>query len=95
MCKKLSKYLQSSKSQFHRYKIDDFKLKNELLTLDYEVLPLFNYYVKLIQSQSSIEWGRFRWDEGLWTTKTESTFSEGCIPSLYDASIAGFKNYKE
>lgn len=81
--------------QFHRYKIDDFKLKNELLTLDYEVLPLFNYYVKLIQSQSSIEWGRFRWDEGLWTTKTESMFSEGCIPSLYDASIAGFKNYKE
>lgn len=81
--------------QLHRYKLDDYKLRNELLTLDYEVLPLFKYYVKRIQSESSIEWGRFRWDEAVWTTRKDSTFGDGCLPSLYDSSILGFRNYKD
>lgn len=81
--------------QLHRYKMDDYKLRNELLTLDYETLPLFNYYVKRIQSESSIEWGRFRWDEGIWTSHQDVHFGEGCLPSLYDASILGFKTYKD
>lgn len=80
--------------QLYQYKALDYKLKRELLTLENDATGLFKKYVSQVRAQSPLTWGSFKWDEAYWNSADRTVSGDGCIPSLYDASIDGFKGFK-
>lgn len=72
----------------------DKEFQNTLYRIDGTATPRLHYYVENIRNVVPIMWGQFKWDEGFWDS-TDAAFSGyGFIPSLYDAKINGWKDYR-
>ena len=73
---------------------DDIKLYNELFTIEGKPKTKLKQYVDILNSDSSIFWNHFHWNEHYWDQNESNVSGIGYIPHLYDGSINGFKNYK-
>lgn len=78
--------------QLHNH--DDIKLYNELFTVEGKIKPKLKYYIEILNSESPIFWDSFHWNEHYWDQNNSDTSGFGCIPHMYNGSIAGFKGYK-
>ena len=78
--------------QMHNH--DDIKLYNELFTVEGKAKPKLKQYIDILNSESPIFWDNFHWNEHYWDQNNSDTSGFGCIPNMYNGSIAGFKGYK-
>lgn len=71
---------------------EDQSFENELFYTNGRATPLLKEYAKSINEKCPIMWNYARWDESYWI---QNTGEFGYIPSVYDASIEGFRETAE
>lgn len=73
---------------------EDIKLQNELFTIDHKPKLELQHYIDQMNAECPIFWNNFKWNEHYWDPNNYEVSGYGTIPTLYDGSIRGFKNYK-
>ncbi len=73
--------------------MSDREFMNELFIPDGDATKRLRYYVQLVKDRVPIEWGQFRWNQGVWDSFDPSNSGTACIPSFCDGSVKGWENY--
>lgn len=76
-------------------KSQNVSLSNELFESDGSPTQSMIRYVNKIDTQSSVLWNNFIYNETIWIKDSEDYYSNhfSFLPSRYDAKIGGFENY--
>lgn len=74
---------------------DNVKINNELYNSDCTPTELLLHYISIIKESSSVLWGDFKYNEGMWVTNNEEFINShfAFIPARYDSEIKGFAKY--
>lgn len=74
---------------------DNIKISNELYNSDGTPTELLLHYISIIKESSSVLWGDFKYNEGMWVTNNEEFTNNhfAFIPARYDSEVKGFAKY--
>lgn len=74
---------------------NNIKFTNEVYNPDGSPTELLLHYVDVIKSNSSVLWGDFCYDEGMWVKNDEEFTTQHFqfIPAMLDSKISGFAKY--
>jgi hypothetical protein len=73
----------------------DNKFSNETYKANGQPTDLMLEYVRNIKNNSSIIWGDFKYNEGMWV-KDDTEFEDhayGFVPATFDSNIKGFAKF--
>lgn len=71
----------------------DSEFMKSLFVPDGDATARLKHYVKYIKDRVPIEWGQFKWNQGVWDPHSPATSGVACIPSFCDASVRGWASY--